>query len=60
MSNWPNLLSTLFSKLDNIQHKATNPFFSGQIPDLQTRINQHIAKTGESKNQIIINALVVT
>lgn len=58
MSNWQNLLSTLFSKLDNFQHKAANPFFSGQIPpDLQARINQHIAKTGESKHQIIINAL---
>ena len=58
MSNWQNLLSTLFSKLDNIQHKAANPFFSNQIPpDLQLRIEEHIAKTGESKNQIIINAL---
>ena len=58
MTSWQNLLSTLFSKLDNIQHKAANPFFSGQIPpDIQARIEQHIAKTGESKNQIIINAL---
>jgi len=56
MSNWPNLLSTLFSKLDNIQHKATNPFFSGQTSRPTTRINQHIAKL-ESQNQIIINAL---
>lgn len=58
MTSWQNLLSTLFSKLDNFQHKAANPFFSGRIPpDLQARIEQHIAITGESKNQIVINAL---
>lgn len=36
-----------------------NPFFSGRIPvDLNERIKQHIAETGESKTQILINALV--
>jgi hypothetical protein len=58
MSSWQNLLSTLLSKLDNIQDKAANPFFSSRIPlDLQERIEQHIAKTGESKAQVFINAL---
>lgn len=58
MNNWQNLLSTLLSKLDNIPHLAGNPFFSCQIPpDLQERIEHHIAKTGESKNQVLINAL---
>jgi hypothetical protein len=35
-----------------------SPFFSGRIPvDLNNRINQHVAETGESKTQILINAL---
>jgi hypothetical protein len=61
MSNLQNLLSNLLSKLsklDNIQHMAANTFFSGQIPsDLHERIERHIAETGESKTQIIVNAL---
>lgn len=35
-----------------------NPFFSGRIPpDLDERIKQHIAETGESKTEVLINAL---
>ncbi len=35
-----------------------NPFFSARIPvNLNERIKQHIAETGESKTQILINAL---
>jgi hypothetical protein len=35
-----------------------NPFFSGRIPpDLLQTIEQHIAKTGESKTQVLIKAL---
>jgi len=35
-----------------------NPFFSGRVPeDLNKRIEQHCAETGESKTQLLINAL---
>lgn len=35
-----------------------NPFFSGRIPqDLDERIKQYVAETGESKTDILINAL---
>lgn len=35
-----------------------NPFFSGRIPpDLLERIEQHVSETGESKTQVLINAL---
>lgn len=35
-----------------------NPFFSGRIPlDLFEKVNQHIAKTGESKTQVLVKAL---
>jgi hypothetical protein len=35
-----------------------NPFFSGRIPqDLFQTIEQHIAKTGESKTQVLVKAL---
>jgi hypothetical protein len=37
---------------------AGNPFFSGRIPqDLHDRIQQHCLETGETKTQILINAL---
>ncbi len=37
---------------------AGNPFFSGRIPqDLHDRIQQHCETTGESKTQVLINAL---
>ena len=37
---------------------AGNPFFSGRIPqDLHDRIQEHCSKTGESKTQVLINAL---
>ncbi|AFZ15756.1 hypothetical protein Cri9333_5001 (plasmid) [Crinalium epipsammum PCC 9333] len=35
-----------------------SPFFSGRIPeDLNERIQQHCAETGESKTQVLLNAL---
>jgi preprotein translocase subunit SecD len=35
-----------------------SPFFSGRIPqELSDRISQHCAETGESKTQVLINAL---
>lgn len=37
---------------------AANLFFSGRIPpELRDRLEQHIAETGESKTQVLINAL---
>lgn len=37
---------------------AGNPFFSGRIPqELHERIQEHCAETGETKTQILINAL---
>lgn len=37
---------------------AGNPFFSGRIPqDLHERIQQYCSETGETKTQILINAL---
>jgi hypothetical protein len=37
---------------------AGNPFFSGRIPqDLHDRIQDHCSKTGETKTQVLINAL---
>lgn len=36
----------------------SNPFFSGRIPpDLFKRAEQHCAETGETKTDILINAL---
>lgn len=35
-----------------------SPFFSGRIPqELNDRINQHCTETGESKTQVLLNAL---
>ena len=57
MTIWQNLFSTFFSKIDKIQHLSTIYFLS-QIPlELHKRIEYHIAKTGESKQQLFINAL---
>lgn len=51
-------MASKLSRLDNIQHMATNTFFSGQLPPaLYERIEQHVAETGESKTQVIVNAL---
>jgi len=55
MSNWPNLLSTLFSKLDNIQH--TKPPSSQVKSSRPTSAYKSAFAKLESQNQIIINAL---
>ena len=58
MSSWQNLLSLVLSKLNNSNWMAATPFFSSQIPPkLRERLQQHIAETGESKNQVLLNAL---
>ena len=60
MSSWQNLLSLVLSKLNNSKWIAATPFFSSQIPPkLRERLEQHIAETGESKNQVLVNALEV-
>ena len=60
MSSWQNLLSLVLSKLNNNNWMAATPFFSSRIPpELHARLDQHIAETGESKTQVLINALEV-
>ena len=60
MSSWQNLLSLVLSKLNNSKWIAATPFFSSRIPPkLRERLEQHIAETGESKNQVLLNALEV-
>lgn len=54
MSILQNLFSTFFSK---IQHLSTIYFLDQIPPELHNRIEFHVAKTGESKQQLFINAL---
>ena len=54
MSIWQKLFSTFSSK---IQYLSTISFSDQIPPELHKRIENHIAKTGESKQQLFINAL---